>query len=470
MEDITSVGVSKGVTLIIAAIAVFVGSFLVSSMSIALPVMGKELAAEAVLLGWIINATVLAQAVVLLPVGRLADIFGLKKIFLYGMFLLAVSSFLCAISNSSISLVLYRALQGIAGGMTAGTAVAILSSAFPAEERGRAIGINMAVIYLGFSVGPLLGGVLTQHLGWRSIFFVVVFLCLIVIGLTLWRLKGEWAEAREERFDIVGSMVFGISLVVMMYGFTMLPAVLGIVLVLLGIVGILAFVRWEARVTSPILNIGLFLKNKVFVFSNLATLANYCAVTANAFLLSFYLQYNKGLSPQMAGLVLMAAPVTMAIIAPIAGRLSDRVEPRKVATIGLALSFVALLIFSFLTEESALGLIITGLIIFGFGHGFFSSPNTNAIMGSVENRFFGVASGTIATMRTVGQMLSVAIVMILFSIYIGEAQITPVYYPAFLVSMKLGYVIFAALCFGGVFAQLAGRKGKAGTKGGIVIY
>lgn len=460
MVDGMSAGVSKRVTLIIASIAAFVGAFMFSSVNIALPAIGKEFATEAVLLGWVANATILAAAAVLLPAGRLADIYGRKKIFLYGTLLFAVSSFLCVISDSAISLIAYRILQGIGAGMTMGTSVAILISVFPVEERGRAIGINVAAVYLALSLGPFLGGVLTQHLGWRSIFILSAFLGLVVAVLIFWRLKGEWAEARGERFDVVGSIVFGISLVVMLYGFTVLPTMLGFLLVVLGGLGLLAFVWWEAKVASPILNVGLFRKNTVFVFSNLATLINYSATFAVIFLLSFYLQYTKGLPPQTAGLILVAQPAVMAIVAPVAGRLSDRVEPRIIASIGMAFSFVALVLFVFLTEETALGLIIGSLVIFGLGAGFFSSPNTNAVMSSVEKKFFGVASGTQATMRTCGMALSMGVVMILFSIYIGEAQITPEYYPAFLTSMKVGFIIFAALCFGGIFAQLAGRKAR----------
>ena len=453
-----NVGVTKRVTLIISATAVFVSSFMGSSVNIALPTIGKELAMGAVALGWVNNAMPLASAAVLLPAGRLADIYGRKKIFLCGILLFAISSFLCAISNSATSLISCRVVQGISMGMTASTSVAILTSVFPTEERGRAIGINVGSVYFGFSVGPFLGGVLTQHLGWQSIFFLGAFLNLMVAILVFWRLRGEWADARGEKFDVVGSIVFGISIVVMMYGFSVLPTTPGIILVFLGISGMTAFVWWETKQTSPLINLGLFRKNTVFVFSNLVTLINYSATFTVSFLLSLYLQYTKGLSPQTAGLILVANPVVMTIFAPLAGRLSDRVEPRKIASVGMAFSSVALVLFVFLNNDTALWFIIAALAILGAGTGLFSSPNTNAVMGSVEKKFFGVASGTLATMRTCGMTLGMGIIMILFSLYIGNVQITPEYYPAFLVSMKVGFIIFAVLCFGGVFAQLAGRR------------
>jgi predicted MFS family arabinose efflux permease len=246
----------------------------------------------------------------------------------------------------------------------------------------------------------------------------------------------------------------------MMYGFTELPTTLGIILIVLGILGMLAFIRWESKEASPVLDLNAFRKNTIFVFSNMATLVNYSATFALSVLLSLYLQYNKGLSPQFAGLIMLTQPIVMTIFAPIAGRLSDRVEPRAVAATGMAFNCVALVLLTFLTDETSQMFIIASLAIFGFGMGLFSSPNTNAIMGSVEARFFGVASGILATMRNSGMMLSMGIMMILFSIYIGEAQITPEYYPAFLTSVKMGCIIFAVLCFGGIFAQLAGKGGR----------
>jgi len=282
----------------------------------------------------------------------------------------------------------------------------------------------------------------------------------VAFFLILWRLKGEWAEARGEKFDLIGAVVFSISLVMLLYGFTTLPATRGIVLVVLGVLGVLAFVRREMKMESPLLNIGLFRKNTVFIFSNLAMLIKYCAAFAISFLMSIFLQYIKGFSPQMAGLILVTTSFIIVIFAPVAGRLSDRFEPRRVAALGMAFSFVSLLLLIFLNEGTALWLIVVILAISGLGVAFFASPNTNAIMGSVERQFFGVAAGTQGTMRSTGMMLSMGIVMILFSIFIGKAGITPEYYPAFMTCMKLSFIIFAALCFGGIFAQLAGGKAR----------
>jgi EmrB/QacA subfamily drug resistance transporter len=453
-------GVSKRVTLIIVSITVAVISFMMSAVTIALPTIGKEFAMEAVLLGWVVTAMTFPQAALLLPSGRLADIYGRKRVFLVGMVIFAVASFLCATAGSAVFLIAYRLLQGIGGGMVFGTSLALLTSVFPPGERGRALGISSAAVFLGISAGPFLGGVMTQHLGWRSIFFLNAFLCLLVLALVFYRLRGEWAEARGEKFDVVGSIVFGISLLMMLYGLTVLPAVLGIVLIVLGIVGLLAFTRLEARVASPILDIPLLRKNTVFVFSNLAMLFHICTAFSIIFLMSLYLQYNKGFLPQTAGLIMVVQPVCTTICTPIAGRLSDKFNPRMIAALGMALVFVSLVLFVFITEATPLGYIIAGLAVSGVGIGTFASPNANAIMNSVEQKFLGVASGMQGTMRSCGQIIGMAIVMILFSIYIGQAAITPEYYPDFLQSARVAFIVFAAIGFGGIFAQFAGGKAR----------
>jgi len=429
-----------------------------SSVNIALPSIGSEFAMDAISLGWVATAYLLAAATFVVPFGRVADIYGRKRIFMCGVLIFAVSSLLLAISASATMLISFRILQGIGGAMVLGTGVAIITSVFPAEERGKALGINVAAVYLGLSLGPFLGGFLTQHFGWRSIFLVNVPLGLIILAFIFWRLKGEWAEAKGERFDITGSIIYTLMLAAIMYGLSLLPEMLGVWLILAGVLGFVAFVKWEMKVESPVLNMNLFRNNTVFALSNLAALINYSATFAVSFLLSLYLQYIKGLSPQSAGVILVSAPVVQAIFSPLAGRLSDKIEPRIVASTGMGLTVVGLVFFTFLSEETSLGFIVAGLVILGFGFALFSSPNTNAVMSSVGKRVYGVASATLATMRQVGMMFSMGIAMLLFAIDIGRVQIIPEYYPLFLKSVNSAFIIFVVLCFGGIFASLARGK------------
>ena len=458
MDDPASNGTSKGVVLLVTTTASFLFPFMLSAVNIALPTIGKELSLDAVTLGWIATAYLLSSATFLVPFGRIADIYGRKKIFTCGIVILTLSSLFSGMANSATMLISCRVFQGVGGAMLAGTAVALLTTVFPANERGKVLGINVAATYIGLSVGPVLGGVLTHHLGWRSIFFLSALLGLAVIGVVLWKLRGEWAGAKGERFDFVGSVIYSLGLVALVYGFTRLPAPSGVWLIVGGVIGLSAFTRWEMRTRSPVLDISLFRNSKAFTFSNLAALINYSATFAVAFLISLYLQYVKGFNPQGAGLILVAMPAMQAIFSPLAGRLSDRIEPRLIASAGMTLTTVGLIIFIFLSEQTSLELVIGNLVLMGFGFALFSSPNTNAVMSSAPNTAYGVASATLATMRQVGMVFSMGITMLMFALYMGRVQITPEHYSLFQASMKTAFIIFAILCFGGIFASLARGK------------
>jgi EmrB/QacA subfamily drug resistance transporter len=458
MDDPVGKGTSKGVVLLVTTTASFLFPFMLSAVNIALPTIGKELSLDAITLSWIATAYLLSSATLLVPFGRIADIYGRKRIFTFGIVILTLSSLFSGMANSATMLIACRVFQGVGGAMLAGTAVALLTTVFPATERGKVLGINVAATYLGLSLGPVLGGVLTQHLGWRSIFFLGAILGLAVIGITLWKLKGEWTGAKGERFDLTGSVIYILGLVALVYGFTALPALLGVWLIIGGIIGLSVFTKWEMRTTSPVLDINLFKNSKAFTLSNLAALIHYSATFAVAFLMSLYLQYVKGFNPESAGLILVAMPAMQAIFSPLAGRLSDRIEPRLIASAGMALTAVGLVIFIFLNKETPLGLIIGNLLLMGFGFALFSSPNTNAVMSSAPNTAYGVASATLATMRQVGMVLSMGVVMLLFTLYIGRVQITPEYYMLFQQSVKTAFIISAVLCLAGIFASLARGK------------
>ncbi len=442
--------------LLVATMANFLTPFMSSAVNIALPAIGAEFGADAVLLSWIPTSFLLAAAMFAVPFGRISDIYGMKRIFLCGITLFTVSSLLSAVASSALSLILFRVLQGIGSAMIFVTGLAIVTSVYPARERGKAIGINIAAVYVALSLGPVVGGVMTQHLGWRSLFYAMIPLGIAILGLTCWKVKSEWAECRGERFDWKGSLLFSIVLVMIIYGFSILPGPAGIVLVFLGIVGFSGFLIFELRVDSPVLNVRLF-KNRTFALSSLAALINFSATFAVVFLLSLYLQYIKGLDPQSAGLILVAQPVVMAIFTPIAGRLSDRFEPWKLASLGMALSMFGLFLFSLITAETGIAVVSTGLVILGLGFGLFASPNTSAIMGSVERKFYGVASAMVSTMRLLGQMFSMGLALMVFALFIGNAQITPVQYPALLDSIRTVFVVCTILCFAGIFASLARR-------------
>ena len=448
----------KRSALLVATLASFLTPFMGSSINIAIPTIGKEFALSAILLNWVATSQLLASAMFLVPFGRIADIYGRKRLFLQGMLLYCIGSLLCAFSTSGPILIFFRVLQGIGAAMTFGTAGAILASVFPVGERGRVFGINVSAVYLGLTIGPFAGGILTQHFGWRSVFLINVPLGLIVIFFALWQLKGEWAEARGERFDLFGAIIFVLGLFMLVYGMSRLPSIAGAVLLGLGAVALVSFVYWEEKVEAPIFNVKLLLSNRIFACSNLAALLHYSATFGVGFLLSLYLQYVRGFSPQGAGLILIAQPVVMTIFSPLAGRLSDVIEPRIVASIGMGISMLCLLALSFITATSSLAFIIAVLLFLGLGFALFSSPNTNAVMSSVEKKFYALASGTIGTMRLIGQMLSMSLVMLIFALIIGHARVSSGNAVELMRSQQVAFILFSVFSLVGIFASLARGK------------
>ncbi|RXA21902.1 MFS transporter [Methanosarcina sp. MSH10X1] len=465
--DVPVVGAEKRVVLFIAILAGFITPFDGSAVNIALPVLGAEFRMDAIALSWVATAYLLSSALFLVPLGKIADIYGRKKIFLYGIAVFSLSSLVMTMVSSTEMLIGVRVIQGIGSAMIFGTGVAIVTSVFPPGERGKALGVYITAVYIGLSIGPLLGGAMTQYLGWRSIFFVNVPIGITAILLILWKIKGEWAECKGEKFDLTGSVIYGAAVVAVMYGFSVLPELKGAVLIAVGILGVIIFALYELRIPSPVLDITLLTKNRIFAFSNLSALINYSATFAVTFLLSLDLQYTKGFTPANAGSILIVQPIVMALVSPVAGRLSDRIEPRIVASVGMAFTALGLFLLIFLTETTPIRYLIVILIVLGIGFGLFSSPNTNAIMSSVDKKFYGVASGMNGTMRLLGQMLSMGIAMMIFAIIIGPVEITPEYYSRFVLSLHYAFILFTVFCIIGIFASLVRGKSRPASHASI---
>lgn len=339
---------NRSVILLIATLATFLTPFMGTSLIVALPTIANDLAVNAILLSWISTAYVLTSAMFAVPLGKIADIYGMKKIFTYGIVILAISTFLAALSSSSEFLIAMRAVQGFASAMIFVTALAIITSVFPPQERGKAIGINITAGYAGLVLGPVLGGLLTQYLGWRSVFSFVIPLSLLVIVLVFWKMKGEWGECKGEKLDIWGSSLYILTLALILIGFSSISQTFGILMVILGIIGLISFILLEMRIKNPVLEVKLFFENRKFAFSNLATFISYISTFATSFLLSLYLQYIKGLTPEVTGLILVVQTVFMMALSPVAGRLSDKFDPGKLASLGMTIIAFGLLIFAFI--------------------------------------------------------------------------------------------------------------------------
>lgn len=456
---------SRGAVLGVVCLAQFLMPFMMSAVGIALPEMGREFTASALQLGLVETAYVMSASICLLAMGRLGDIHGRRRVFKLGLVLFTVAGGIISMAWSIHSIIFFRLLQGIGGAMVMATGMAMVVSVFPAAERGKALGIVVASVYAGISLGPFIGGHLVAGFGWRSLFHLLLPLGLVAWIVTHTMIGMEWRPAAGERFDRAGLAIYAPAIVLLVVGVANLRAGwwpwLAIALSA-GAFG--AFARWEARCAQPLLDVRLLRDNRVFALSNLAALFNYAATFGVAFFLSLYLQYVKGMGPQQAGTVLIIQPIVQAVLSPACGRLSDRVSASLVATVGMASCAVGLAIAAFLGEGSPLIMVYSLLGFLGLGFALFSSPNTSMVMGSVEPRHLGVASGLNATMRTLGMMTSMMVITLVFAFLMDGQGVTAETEPQFLASMRLALLVFCAFGVVGIGCSV-GRVGRGGRTG-----
>ncbi len=439
----------------VAAAGSFLTPFMLSAVNVALPAIGRDLGADAVHLGWVATAILIAAAAALVPAGRLADLHGRKKSFQGGMALLAAATLAAGLSPSIGVLIACRVVQGVGIAFVFSTGVALVTAVYPREERGRVLGITVAAVYAGLSLGPLVGGALTEGWSWRAIFLLPPPLCLLLVWLTGRNLKGEWAPACGGRLDRVGAAIYAAAVIALLAGLADLHHPAGGVLFAAGLAGLALFGRWEIRRPEPLFEVRLLLENRVFAFSCLAALIHYAATFGVTFLMSLCLQVIQGLSPREAGLVLTVQPLFMACFSPFAGRLSDRLEPRFPASAGMAVTALALLGLMYAAASESLAPILAALALLGFGFALFSSPNMNAILSAVDARFYGVAAGSVATMRLIGQGVSLGIVTLLFAVRVGRETLGGIDRGLFLGGLRGALAVFLLLCLAGVGVSLA---------------
>jgi len=449
--------VGPAVVLIVSA-ASFLTPFMGSALNLAVPAIGREFGAPVVALNWAVGAYLLAAAALLLPLGRLADLLGRRRLFVAGAALHALATLACGAAGSVGALIVLRALQGGAAAMGFATGMAILTAGTPRQRRGRVLGLNTAAVYAGLSLGPVIGGLLTERLGWRSIFLVTGAAGVVLAIAAAVALRGERSERTGARFDHAGAALYIAGVVLLLGGLSTAGTVrAGAWLLAAGALALAGFGAAQARAGEPLVRLSLF-ADAAFAWSNLAALLHYAATFAAGFLLSLYLQSVRGLDVRTAGLVLLAQPVLMALLSPLAGRLSDRVEPRLVASAGMLLTGAALALFALLAPGTPVGFVLAGLALLGTGFGLFSSPNANAVMSAVEPSDLGVASATLGTMRCLGQAGSLALVGLVLALAVGRASVEAAGPLQLLGAVRASFAVMAVLCALGVPASLARGK------------
>ncbi len=442
--------------LFLISLTAFVNPFMISSINIAIIQIEKTFQTTSTLTAWIITSYMLSTALSLIPAGKLAEIHGKRKVFIIGVLIFAISSFLCAFSQNFTFMIISRIIQGLGGGLFLATGTAILTHIFPKEKRGKVLGINVACVYLGLSLGPFLGGIIISKYNWNAIFLITGIINSIIFFISLYKLNFH-DEKEKGKIYISQTIFYSFFIVFLIYGISKINSSVGIIFLATSILSIIVFLLLQNRDNEKLLDIEIFKTNTVFTFSGLSALINYTATTALTFFLNIYLQSIFLFSPQKTGSILLIQPLVMAIVSPFAGRLSDKKEPQIIASIGMFLTALSLFMTIFLTEKSTLTAVLSILFTAGLGFGLFSSPNTNAIMSSVLKKQYAMASSVLSTMRVIGQSLSMGITTLILSFYMKNTGLSG-NSSMLIKSIKTAFIIFFIMSFVGIFFSM--MRGK----------
>ncbi|MCL2143712.1 MAG: MFS transporter [Methanomassiliicoccaceae archaeon] len=432
----------KRIVLIACCLAGFISPLLTTMINLAVPTIGLEFNISAHDQGWLVMSFFLSSVAFLVPMSRLSDLYGKRKLFIIGIVIVLLSSLASAVANSFSVLLVWRIVAGIGTACISSTSISMIAQVYPRSQRGLPLALNTMCIYIGASLGPGLGGLITEMFGWRTMFLALIPFSIAAF-ITMFYFKTDFRTSEGEPFDIKGSMLYGVGIVVMMYGIITLPSVISAAFAAAGAVLLVAFFRFETKEKYPVLMVKLF-SGRTYRRSTIAAFLNYGSSYAVIFTLSLYLQNVGGMSPGAAGLIILLQPLTQAIVTPFAGRASDRMNPRILTTSGMIMMCVGTALMMTLSVDVVIYRVYLTLFFTGLGYALFSSPNTNMIMGSVSAKNYSEASGVISVMRQVGMMSSVAIVMCMISVMMGTtANITPDMYGAFIDSVRYSF----AVCF-----------------------
>lgn len=432
----------RWLTLISICVATFLMPLNMSSVNVALPAIAADLNVDAVLISWIPTMNLLGAIALQLPAGRIADMIGRKKVFLAGLLLFTLSSVAVILIDDIYWLLLMRLLQGIAGAMVFGTGMAIVSQVFAQHGRGMALGLTSTSVYLGLTCGPPIGGWLTEWWDWHAVFLAplpLAVLCAVLVAIHV----RETERQQDQHLDWVGSLLFIAASSLFFVGLSELPELLGGMLALGGLLLLAAFVYQQEHSPYPLIRLRRMVQNLVFFRSIQASFLMYAANYPLQFLLSLYLQYIRGLSPADAGQLMLLQAMMMAILAPLAGRLSDRLEPRILASLGCVFFAIGFVILALLDQDSGLSQVVIALLVMGTGFGLFSSPNNNGALSVVPHDKLSIASSLLNISRTLGNMLGMAVVVFLFNLFIGNAQLVPEQYPALMRLLEIAFMLCA---------------------------
>ena len=442
-------------TLFVSVVTAFITTFMGSALNLSVPDIERDFDISAADVGWIVTIYMLTCAALAVPFGSIADIFKKKKILWMGILIFGLSSFAAVFSYNMMMLLMFRLGQGIGASMIFSTNIAILVGAFEPSMRGRVLGYSTSATYVGLSAGPVIGGVLNHNFGWRAVFIAAAAVSAVAFYGALKKLPEEKENGKNHKFDIKGNLLYIASIVAMMYGLSSInSSKYSIMILIVGIILLVVFIRTELRLSNPVMDIRLFKSNTAYAFSNFAALLNYGATFAISYLISIYLQVIAEYDSQTAGVILITSPVIMAVLSPLMGRLSDKHSPYIMSSAGMGLCAAALVLFAFLPADAGVTRVIGILTISGLGFALFTSPNTNAVMTSVEKDSYGIASSILATMRSIGHTTSMAIVTAVAGVKMGDERLTDANPAIIMDTIHMCFYIFTGLCIAGIFIAL----------------
>jgi MFS family permease len=441
-------------------LAAFLAPMAMSAVNLALPPIALDLNADAVSLSWLASLPVWGSVIFMLPIARAADIWGRKRLHLIGLGLFAAASLGAACVDTINQLLLLRIVQGVSSSFIFATSLAMVTSLAGKQRRGMYLGIVSTCVYTGLTFGPVVGGWLTHLLGWRSVFWLPVLgVILAIILIYCFVAESEKPDKQPtitwyKRLDLKGSLWFALSSSGFFFGLAGLPQFEYMIILLLSVLAAYLFYRQQCIGEYPLVRIDLLVQNKVFIRSLGASFCMYSASFPILFIMSVYLQYIKQMSPTQAGEIILLQALFMAVMAPFAGRLSDKYEPRIIATCGTLLFVAGALILATIDQQTPILQVQIGLVVLGIGFGVFSSPNNNAAMSAIDPSKLGIAAALLNLGRTGGNMFSTAIVVVLFNNYIGMQAINAEHYPQLFTIIKICVSLCAGYALIGAYFSL----------------
>ncbi|MBP3792399.1 MAG: MFS transporter [Methanobrevibacter sp.] len=443
----------------VSFITSFFAVFLSSGIVLGIPSIAQEFGMNNIVQNWIPTIALLVVAVFTLPAGQISGKFGVKKLLIIGVSIFILASIGACLSFSTETFLFFRVIQGIGMAFLNVSAMAMVVQAIKPQNRGKALGFTVTGIYLAGSLSPVFCGFLVYNFGWRSMFYFVIPFLILCLVIMILKIPGDWKTYENNKIDSIGYLIYGIGILLFIYGFTNLMNAVGVICITVGMCLLIIFGYYELNIDSPAFNMKLF-KNMKFTSSNIAALCSYLAIAAITTILNYHFQYVRGWNAQLAGIILIITPIIMAIMAPNAGRLSDRIHPQKLAAIGMTIATITLAILLFLDENTPIYLIVIAMILQGVGMGLFTTPNTNAIMSSVPPEETPNASAAQSAMRTIGQTMSLGLLTLVFAWFMGNLKLSSRYADLIVQSSQSICLICTVICIIAIFASLVGIKSK----------